>query len=60
MNEIKTLFPGFRYKLKPIGVIPPLARVLAGFSSTLTHLLSLIPFVRSHLCGAIVKPDEGD
>jgi len=57
-NEIKRLFNGFEFHLKQIGLVPPLARLLSKYSTTLTHIVALIPVLHSHLCGAIIKPES--
>jgi len=56
LDEIRKLFSGFTFQLKQIGLVPPLARKLSKRSMTLTHIVALIPMLRSHLCGALIKP----
>ncbi|MGQ9706533.1 MAG: class I SAM-dependent methyltransferase [bacterium] len=58
INDIRKLFKGFTIYLKSIGLVPPLARHLSRYSIILTYTLSLIPILRSHLCGALIKPNK--
>ena len=50
-REIEALFPGFMMKSKRLTLAPPLGRLVAPFSSTLYHLLSLVrPLCTHYMC----------
>jgi len=54
-SEIYRLFPECRIDIQRLTLVPPLSRWLAPYSVLLCHLLSLIPFLRTHYLGAIRK-----
>jgi len=54
-REIRQLFPKCRIDLRRATLAPPLLRKLAPLSWTACYLLSKIPFLCSHLLGAIRK-----
>jgi ubiquinone/menaquinone biosynthesis C-methylase UbiE len=55
-RKIRRLFPGFALRLKPVTLLPPLARRLGGLTGALYPALSALPFLRSHYLGVLVKP----
>jgi SAM-dependent methyltransferase len=54
-SEICRLFPEYSRHLKSVTLAPPMARRVAGLSWTIASILSAIPFLRTHLIGALVK-----
>ncbi len=55
-NEIHQLFPNFDIKLKKITLAPPLARRAPSFLLPyLYQPLALLPFLRTHLIGILIK-----
>ncbi len=54
-SEISKLFPKYRPHLKSVTLAPPLARRVARLSWTIASILNAIPFLRTHLLGALVK-----
>ena len=54
-TELKTLFQDFTATTRSITLIPPIARLLAPKSVVLATILSSIPFLRTHLIGALIK-----
>jgi ubiquinone/menaquinone biosynthesis C-methylase UbiE len=55
-NSITSLFPGYSRRLRTITLLPPLARRLGPLTGVMYPLLSLVPFLRTHYCGLLVKP----
>lgn len=56
-REIERLFPRCRVELKSITLAPPLSRVIAPYSVLCCQALESLPFLRTHLLGAIRKGD---
>jgi ubiquinone/menaquinone biosynthesis C-methylase UbiE len=54
-NHIKTLFPKLIISLRPITVLPPLARRLGRLTPMIYPVLSIIPFLRTHYLGLFMK-----
>lgn len=52
-KEVKQLFPGCSVRLRPVTLIPPLARQIVPLSWVFGLFLEKIPFLRSHLLGSI-------
>ncbi len=55
-GELRRLFPGLRATLRPVTLLPPLARRLGGLAPRLYPALAAAPFLRSHLAALLVKP----
>ncbi len=55
-REIAGLFPDFDCHLQSVTLLPPLARRMGPFTSTLYPLLAAAPFLRTHYLGLLVKP----
>ena len=53
--ELESLFPGAALRLKRTTLAPPLARAIAPRSQLLCQLLEMIPLLRTHYIGVIVK-----
>jgi ubiquinone/menaquinone biosynthesis C-methylase UbiE len=56
-REVEQLFPGCRVELQSITLAPPLSRSIAPFSVLCCQALESVPFLRTHLLGAIRKDD---
>ncbi len=56
-RELRALFPDYRMFLRSVTVAPPLVRRLGGTAVWSYPLLATIPLLRTHLCGALVKPE---
>jgi len=54
-NEINNIFPSMNKTLKSITVLPPLSRRLGTMTPILYPILSLVPFLRSHCLGILIK-----
>lgn len=54
-NAVTALFPACRTHLRPITLVPPLARRLGAGTRGLYPALARIPLLRSHLLGVLVK-----
>jgi ubiquinone/menaquinone biosynthesis C-methylase UbiE len=54
-REVRQLFPNCRIDLHRVTLAPPLLRKLAPLSWTACYLLSKVPFLCTHLLGAIRK-----
>jgi ubiquinone/menaquinone biosynthesis C-methylase UbiE len=54
-KELKQLFPKLSGSVKSITLAPPLVRVLAPKCWPLASLLEVIPWLRTHLMGVLVK-----
>jgi ubiquinone/menaquinone biosynthesis C-methylase UbiE len=55
-NAVRHLFPGWRAELRPVTLIPPLARRLGSLTGVLYGPLERLPFLRSHLVGRLRRP----
>ena len=56
-GEIRSLFPGFGIHLRRITLAPPIARRLPEFLlPTLYPLLAVVPLLRTHYLGLLIKP----
>ena len=55
LSRIKYLFPDLTADLRPVTVLPPLARRLGPLTPLLYPLLSRIPPLRTHYLGLLVK-----
>lgn len=58
-SDIKNLFPFFQLNLVTVTLLPPLARRLGPFTSSLYPILATIPLLRTHFIGLLVKPPLG-
>lgn len=56
LRRIRALFPGWRLDLRPITLLPPLARRLGARTATLYPRLGSLRVLRSHLTGTIRTP----
>jgi len=59
-RTISTLFPGFDLRLRPVTLLPPLARRLGRATPTLYPLLARLPILCSHYIGLLTKRAEID
>ena len=57
-QRIRQFFPDFELRLGMITLLPPLARRLGSLTSVLYPLLALVPLLRTHYLGLLVKPKE--
>lgn len=57
-REIHTLLDGCTVELRRITLAPPVTRLVAPVSWWVCHVLSAIPFLRTHYFGAIRKPRQ--
>lgn len=58
-KRIERLFPGWTADLRPITLLPPLARRLSFAPAALHVLLGAVPPLRSHLIGQVsARPDQ--
>lgn len=55
--QVRRLFPGYRDRLRSSTLLPPLARRLGPLTGVLYPVLARLPWLRSHYCGVLVKPD---
>lgn len=55
-SHIRQFFPGFEMHLRTITLLPPLARRLGRLTRVLYPLLAVIPPLRTHYLGLLVKP----
>ncbi len=55
-TDIIALFPDFIPYLSTTTLLPPLARRLGRLTNLLYPILSMIPFLRTHYIGLLVKP----
>lgn len=55
-SDIEELFPSFQINLVTVTLLPPLARRLGPFTSSLYPILAAIPLLRTHMIGLLVKP----
>jgi SAM-dependent methyltransferase len=54
--EIRNLFPGFEVCVRSVTVLPPVARMLGPATGVLYPLLAVLPPLRSHYLGMLIKP----
>ena len=54
-KSISKLFPDFDLRLKPITLLPPLARRMGHMTDFLYSPLARIPFLRTHYLGLLIK-----
>lgn len=54
-GELRALFPDYEVHLRSLTLLPPIARRIAPVSSTLASLLEIIPPMRSHYRGVLIK-----
>jgi SAM-dependent methyltransferase len=54
-ESISQLFPDFDLRLKPITLLPPLARRMGAMTDFLYPPLARIPFLRTHYLGLLTK-----
>lgn len=59
VDRIRRLFPGWEGELRPITLLPPLARRLGLLTSVLYPALHALPVLRSHLVGRLRRPTSG-
>jgi SAM-dependent methyltransferase len=57
-REIRDLFPDFKVDLRTLTLLPPLARRLGPATSILYPLLSVLPLLRTHYLGVLIKPEQ--
>jgi len=57
-GELKKLFPGLKRHIRTVTLAPPLARRVAPVSWTAATMLESLPFLRTHLLGVMVKPND--
>lgn len=57
-HGVRRLFPGFAIYLRTTTLLPPLARRMGRLTGPLYPLLSLIPLLRTHYVGLLIKPLE--
>lgn len=55
-QTIQELFHGFEVQLRPVTLLPPLARRLGRATATLYPLLGAVSWLRTHYLGLLVKP----
>ena len=55
-QAIQRLFPGFALHLQSITLAPPISRRLGGLTNMLYPALSLLPMLRTHYLGLLIKP----
>jgi SAM-dependent methyltransferase len=55
-KKIACLFPGYQRHLRPVTLLPPLARRLGRLTSWLYPFLAMPPVLRTHYAGLLVKP----
>jgi ubiquinone/menaquinone biosynthesis C-methylase UbiE len=58
--DLETLFPGFAMDLRPVTVLPLLARRLGRATAGLYPLLAAVGPLQTHLIGLLTKPGDGD
>lgn len=57
-QHIRELFPELRVKIRSATLAPPIARLAAPRSWSLTTVFDSVAFLRTHLVGVLVKPGE--
>ncbi len=55
-QDIQRLFPGFTLHLRSITLAPPISRRLGRLTNLLYPSLTVIPLLRTHYLGLIIKP----
>lgn len=55
-RRIAQLFPGWKAEIRPITLLPPIARRLGATTPVLYPLLEKMPLLRSHLVGRLHRP----
>jgi SAM-dependent methyltransferase len=55
-DRLASLFPGWAAELRPLTLLPPLARRLGPLTGPLYPLLHALPPLRSHLVGRLRRP----
>ena len=55
-KKIARLFPGYQRHLRTVTLLPPLARRLGRLTPWLYPFLAMVPVVRTHYAGLLVKP----
>ncbi|GIV75271.1 MULTISPECIES: class I SAM-dependent methyltransferase [Caldilinea] len=55
-KQIAELFPSYQVELKPITLLPPLARRLGKTTNVFYPFLSSFSFLRTHYIGFLIKP----
>jgi len=55
-RDLERLFPGFRFSLRTLTVVPQIARRLGPLTSTIYPLLAALPPLRTYYLGILVKP----
>jgi SAM-dependent methyltransferase len=53
---IRELFPAFALHLRAVTLLPPIARRLGRMTRALYPMLSMLPLLRTHYLGFLVKP----
>jgi len=56
--EVEQYFEDFQPSWKRLTLFPPLARRLGIFTPIAYPLLAAVPFLRTHLMGVLIKPDQ--
>jgi SAM-dependent methyltransferase len=59
LARVRALFPGWTIDLRPITLLPPLARALRWTTPLTYGLLASVPPLRTHLVGLLRKPGAG-
>jgi hypothetical protein len=54
-KSISQLFPEFHFQLKPITLLPPLARRMGPMTHFFYPPLARLPFLRTHYLGLLTK-----
>jgi ubiquinone/menaquinone biosynthesis C-methylase UbiE len=54
-EEVRALFPALQGSLERVTLAPPIARLVAPWSWALATALEMVPFLRTHLIGVLVK-----
>lgn len=54
-KELRRLFPTLGGTIKSVTLAPPIARIVAPHSRTLTAMFGAIPFLRTHLLAVLIK-----
>ena len=55
-SELRRLFPAFEQHVRTMTLLPPLARRLGRWTDATYPRLTLVPILRSHIGGVLVKP----
>ena len=54
-SEVNELFPGYKKRIKPVTLLPPLSRMIRRKSKFLYNWFSKISFLRTHYLGIMTK-----